>query len=126
MRGTVTVGEAPPPPPPPPSEQPFPNDTDAPTVLEVVDEQRPRLSRVRAAGRPHGIRVRFRLSEAGRVTVRVRRGGRLVASRAVRVRRGAGAVYVGDLRPGRYRLAVRARDLARNASRTKRASATVR
>ena len=81
MTGTVTVGTPPPPPPPPLSEQQFANDQPAPTVFEITDEQRPRLTRVRAAGLDGAARVRFRLNEPGRVTVRVERGSGCVAVR---------------------------------------------
>jgi plastocyanin len=126
MKGTVTVGNAPPPPPPPLSEQPFENDQPAPTVLEITDETRPTLSRVRAARIAHGVRVRFRVSEPARVTVRVKRGRRLVASRTVRLA-GAGSrtVKLRGLRAGSYRVEVLARDSADNRSRLKRARVTV-
>lgn len=124
MTGTITVGDAPPPPPPAPSEQPFPNDAPAPTVFEVTDERRPRLSRVRVAGHLHGVLVRFRVSEPARVTVRVKRGRRAVARRTGRGRRGA--IYVGDLPAGRYRVEVFARDLAGNRSQIDRTPVRVR
>jgi plastocyanin len=109
MTGVVTVTDPsgappPPPPPPPPSQQPWPN---APTA--------------------RGARVWFRLSEAGRVRIAVRRGRRTVRARRANVRSGASAVTVrGRLRPGRYRVEVRAWDLAGNRSALKRARVTVR
>ena len=45
-------------------------------MFEVTDERRPRLTRVRAAGGDGAARVRFRLDEPGRVTVRLERGSR--------------------------------------------------
>jgi plastocyanin len=127
MTGRVTVGSPPPPPPPPLSEQPFANDQPAPSVFEITDERRPRLSRVRAAGRDGAARVRFRLDEPGRVTVRLERGSRKVRSRTVRLRRaGSGAVTLRGLRAGAYRVEVRARDLALNRSRVERLRVTVR
>ena len=127
MTGRVTVGNPPPPPPPPLSEQPFANDQPAPTVFEVTDEQRPRLTRVRAAGRDGAARVRFRLDEPGRVTVRLVRGSRTVRRQGLTLRRaGTGAVTLRDLAAGTYRVEVRARDLASNRSRLKRAQVTVR
>jgi plastocyanin len=125
MKGTVSVDTTPPPP-PPLSEQPFPNDQTPPAVLEITDEQRPALSRVRAAAIAHGARIRFRTSEPGRVTVRVEHGKRTVATRTVRVRRaGTKSLRVRGLRAGTYRIEVLARDLAGNRSRVKRAVVTV-
>jgi plastocyanin len=132
MVGTVTVTDAagtppPPPPPPPLSEQPWANDQRAPRVLEVTDEARPKLTRVRAAGVRDGARVRFRLSERARVTVRVRRGRRTVKTARRTFARGAHAMTVRDRgMRGRYRLEVRATDLAGNRSRVRRARLTVR
>jgi plastocyanin len=127
MTGTVTVGTPPPPPPPPLSEQPFANDQPAPTVFEVTDERRPRVSRVSAGGREGSARVRFRLDEPGRVTVRLQRGGRTVRSRTVALRRaGSRTLNLRGLSAGLYRVEVRARDLAGNRSRVKRASVRVR
>ena len=126
MTGTVTVGNPPPPPPPPLSEQPFANDQAAPTVFEVTDERRPRLTRVRAAGLDGAARVRFRLDEPGRVTVRLERGSRMIRRRTLTLRRaGARTVTLRGLAAGTYRVEVRARDLARNRSRLQRAQVTV-
>ena len=127
MTGRVTVGNPPPPPPPPLSEQPFANDQPAPTVFEVTDARRPRLTRVRAAGLDGATRVRFRLDEAGRVTVRLVRGKRTVRRQGLTLRRaGTGIVTLRDLAAGTYRVEVRARDLARNRSRLKRVQVAVR
>jgi plastocyanin len=126
MKGTVTVGNVPPPPPPPLSQQPFPNDQPAPTVLEITDDTRPTLSRVRVARIGHGVRVRFRVSEPARVTVRAKRGRRTVKSTTVRLTRaGSRAVTLRGLRAGRYRIDVLARDSADNRSHVKRARLTV-
>jgi plastocyanin len=126
MKGTVSV-DAPPPPPPPLSEQPFPNDQSAPTVLEITDNRRPALRGVHATRIAHGVRVRFRASEPGRVTVRVRHGKRTVKTRTVRVRRaGAKTLRIGGLAAGTYTITLRARDLAGNRSRARRARVTVR
>jgi plastocyanin len=126
MIGEVVVGSPPPPPPPPLSEQPFPNDRPAPTVLEVTDEERPKLTRLRAASVRNGARVRFRLSERARVTVRVKRGGRTVRTARRTFARGAHRLTVRDRdMRGRYRLEVRATDLAGNRSAVRRARVTV-
>jgi plastocyanin len=126
MKGNVTVGDAPPPPPPPLSAQPFPNDQPGPAVLEITDDTRPALSRVRASRIARGARVRFRVSEPARVTVRVKRGSRTVKTKTVRLARaGSRSVNVRGLGPGSYRIDVLARDLADNRSRIKRARVTV-
>jgi plastocyanin len=126
MKGTVSVDTAPPPP-PPLSEQPFPNDQPAPTVLEVTDHTRPALTRVRVSRIARGVQVRFKSSEPARVTVKVKRGKRTVKTRAVRVRRaGSRTARVRGLRAGHYRVELRARDLGGNRSRLKRARVTVR
>ena len=124
MKGTVTVkasADAPPPPPPPPpplSEQPFPSTMAiGADTFEVggLDTTGPALRGVRAARKGRGAKVRFRVSEQSVVTVRFLRGGK-----RVRTRRDAtaarGSVTSGRLKPGRYRVEVRAKDLAGNAS----------
>jgi plastocyanin len=126
MRGIVRVGNPPPPPPPPLSQQPFPNDSPTPTVLEVLDETAPTLSAVKVSRVTRGARVRFRLSEAGRVTIKLTRGTRVVKTRRVNARRGTNAVIVRSVRAGRYGVRVSARDLSGNPARSKRARVTVR
>ena len=132
MDGKVIVtdpsGAPPPPPPPPPlSEQPLPNDQQPPARLERADQRRPRLSRVRATAVRDGARVRFRLSERARVTVRFKLAGIAVKSVRRNFRAGAGRVTVRDPRMhGRYRVEVFARDGAANRSRLEHARVTVR
>ena len=131
MFGQVEVTDesgapAPPPPPPPLSEQPFPNDSPAPTTLEVLDETAPTLSAVTVSRVSRGARVRFRLSEAGRVTIKLTRGNRVVKTRRVDARRGANSVIVRSVRAGRYSVQISARDLSGNPARSKRARVTVR
>ena len=131
MTGKVTVtdasGSPPPPPPPPPlSEQYWANDQQAPTVFERPDEIRPRLGGVRAAAVRNGARVRFRLSERARVTVRLKLAGLTVKSARRSFRAGRRSLVVRDRRlDGRYRIEVVARDLAGNRSRVRRASVRV-
>ena len=131
MIGTVTVtgadGAPPPPPPPPPlSEQPFGNDTPPLSVFEVRDTVVPKLDRVKVSRVARGMRVRFRLSEAGKVTVKATRG-RSVIKRTVEVAKGTRSVTVRGLKAGRYRVQVSAKDLAGNAAKSaRRASVTVR
>ena len=73
-----------------------------------------------------GARVRFRLSEAGRVTIKLTRGNRVVKTRRVDARRGANSVIVRSVRAGRYSVQISARDLSGNPARSKRARVTVR
>jgi hypothetical protein len=84
------------------------------------------LSAVKVRRVARGARVRFRLSEAGRATLALKRGQKTVKTRTVDVRKGANAVTVRGLRAGGYRVEVRARDLSGNAARVKRARVTVR
>jgi plastocyanin len=131
MVGTVIVtdagGNPPPPPPPPPlSEQPFPNDADAPGAFEVADALGPRLSRLWTRGRRHAARVGFRLDEPAVVTVRVRRARIIVKRRRAMLLRGRGKLTIRRLPAGRYRVDIVARDLAGNRSRVRHARVTVR
>ena len=131
MSGTVKVTDAagqaaPPPPPPPLGEQPYANDTPTPTVLEVRDKVAPKLDRVKVSRVARGVRVKFRLSEAGKVTVKATRG-RSVTTRTVEVAKGTRSITVKGLKSGSYRVQVSAKDLAGNAAKSApRASVTVR
>jgi plastocyanin len=118
MVGTIVVGNPPPPPPPPLSEQPFPNDgTVAPAALETggLDTTRPALRRVALDRSGRRVTLRFRVSERSEVTVRLARAGKRVRTKHVAAA-GRGSVTLRGLRPGRYRIELRARDLAGNAS----------
>jgi plastocyanin len=132
MFGKVIVTDAsgtppPPPPPPPLSEQPWANDQPAPSTFEVADTRRPQLSRVRTRAVRNGARVRFRLSERARVTVRFKLAGITVEARSRTFRAGAHRLTVRDRwMHGRYRIEVFARDLAGNRSRVERDRVTVR
>jgi plastocyanin len=127
MQGDVIVGNAPPPPPPPLSQQPFPNDGTPPAVpatgelvLETggLDTTRPTLSGVWVRRARHGARVSFRVSELSRVTVRFKRGGKIVKTAKLN----AAGRYRGTvrdakrLRVARYRVVLRAEDVAGNRS----------
>lgn len=131
MSGKVVVLDeagqpAPPPPPPPLSEQPFGNDAPPLTVFEVRDTVVPKLDRVRVSRVTRGVRVRFRLSEAGKITVKATRG-RSVTTRTVEVAKGTRSITVKGLKAGSYRVQVSAKDLAGNAAKSApRASVTVR
>jgi plastocyanin len=130
MRGVVKVLDAsgqpaPPPPPPPLSEQPFTNDVPPLTIFEKRDKVAPKLDRVKATGVKRGVRVRFRLSEGGKVTVKATRG-RSVVTRTVEVDKGTRSVTL-RLKAGKYRLRMSAKDFAGNAAKAHpRASVTVR
>ena len=131
MTGTVSVTDAtgappPLPPPPPLSEQTFANDGSPLATFERIDAVAPVLSAVKVRRVARGARVRFRLSEAGRATLALKRGGKTVKTRTVDARKGANAVTVRGLRAGGYRVEVRASDLSGNAARVKRARVTVR
>jgi plastocyanin len=129
MVGRVSVSPpGQPPPTPPPVDrgpEPLPNPTGAPAPLETGgrDVRRPRLTRLRVRGIRNGARVRFRLSERARVTVHLERSGRPVEIRRRSFGRGAHALTVRDRwMRGRYRLEVRATDLAGNRSPVRRAT----
>jgi plastocyanin len=131
MKGTVTVGAAAPPPPRvlPLSEQPFSNDAPPlPAASESVslDTTKPRLSSVSARRMPHrAARLRFRVSEESVVDVRFTRGGKTVKRYAAS---GTGTLSftARSLKAGKYRVEVRAYDIAGNRSALKRVSLTVR
>jgi plastocyanin len=125
MRGTVIVGA---PPPPPLSEQPFVNDSGAPGVFETgeYDDVEPRLSGlgVRRAG--GGARIAFTVSERARVTARFLRGGKVRRTARVTAE-GDGVITVRKgLKTGRYRIGLRAEDLAGNRSAKRTLRLTVR
>jgi plastocyanin len=130
MRGHVTVGNAPPPPPPPLSEQPFVNDGRLLGALETGGRDRtaPMLRAVRVRKVARGARVSFRVSERSRVTVRFKRRGEVFKT----ARFNASGRYRGTirdarrLRAGRYRVELRAVDVAGNRSAVRRARVTLR
>jgi plastocyanin len=131
LTGSVTVtdetGAPPPPPPPPPlSEQPFPNDVPSLTTFETIDGVAPVLSGVKVRRVARGARVRFRLSEAGRATLVLKRGGKTARTRTVDARKGANTVTIRGLKAGAYRVELSARDLSGNAAKLKRSRVTVR
>jgi plastocyanin len=124
MYGTVVVGE---PPPPPLSEQPFPNDGVAPAALETggLDRAQPKLRSVRVQRMGRGARVEFRVSEPSVVTVRFKRGDKTVQTRKVSAAGTARATVRKGLRAGRYRVELRAEDLAGNRSGLQTARLTI-
>ncbi len=126
MVGTVSVADAtspppPPPPPPPLSEQPFPNDAPSPAEVETggLDETRPTLRALSLRqGRRGGATVSLRASERARVSVRVKRGRRVLASRNARAAT-RHRIALPRLRAGAYQVEVRAWDIAGNAARAR-------
>jgi X-Pro dipeptidyl-peptidase len=82
-----------------------------------ADSTAPRVRVLRVTPRGRVLRVRIRLSEAARVRVVVKRGGRVVARRTVRMRAGRRVVALRatKLPRGRYAVSVVARDAAGNA-----------
>ena len=119
---------------------PNPGPRTAPLATPLLDRTPPAFAglalsskRLVAAGRrPRGTTLRWRLAEPALVTVAVetRRGRRLGVLRR-RAAAGPGALAFSGrvkgraLRPGRYRLAVAARDAAGNASAPRRLAFTV-
>jgi plastocyanin len=125
MRGTVIVGA---PPPPPLSEQPLVNDSGALGVFETgeYDDSRPRLSDLGARRAGGGVRVAFTVSERSRVTARFVRGGKVRRTARVTAE-GDGVITVRrGVRAGRYRIDLRAEDLAGNRSAKQTLRLTVR
>jgi plastocyanin len=130
MHGTVTVTDAggnppDPPDPPGPGEQPFANDQPAPTAFELRDKVAPELSDVAVKPGKRLARVHFRLSERATMTLVFTRG-RTIRTERFRARGGANDVVVRGLRPGRYQVELRAKDLAGNPAPPERARVTVR
>lgn len=91
----------------------LPNETEAPTVFEEGDNDAPLLKvlRVTPNADRSAVRVRFDVSEAGTVTLRLKQGKKVVATRIVDVQEGTGAATVTlprrlQDRPRRYKLLV--------------------
>jgi len=113
--------------PPPLSAQPFTNDASFdPATLETggLDTTRPKLRKVALDRSGRRLKLRFRVSERSAVTVRLVRAGKRVRTKRVSAR-SRGSVTLRGLRPGRYRVQLRARDLAGNASGARVAHVTV-
>ena len=130
MKGTVTVatnpGAAPTPTPVPDSQKPYTNDDTTPVTLEKVevDDDAPRLTAVSARRVGRSARVRFRVSEESSVVVRFKRNGRTV--RMVQWTGDGTRGLTVRMRSGRYRVEVRATDIAGNRSPIRSTRVTVR
>jgi plastocyanin len=136
MKGTVTVtGEpietatstatatASPPSSPPPDTHP-----DTPPPGATDDSVKPTVRGVKTKTLRRGVRVRFRLSEPATVTLRVKRGRRVVKSARVQAPAGTRTVTLRGkrLKKGRYRVEIEARDSAGNRSRLATKRVTLR
>ena len=92
----------------------------------MLDETAPTLSAVRVSRVSRGARVRFRMSEAGHVTIKLRRGNRVVKTSRASARAGVNSVMVRGVRAGSYRVEIAAQDLSGNPAPSRRARVTVR
>lgn len=124
MSGTVVVGD----PGPGPGPVPAPGDTEPPDLTALTAKpQRFCASRSRKC-RVIRTTVSFRLSEPGRVAVVLSRRGTVARRSSLAGERGANSLKLAGrgLRPGTYRLTLRATDDAGNRSRPASVSVTVR
>ena len=132
MNGQVVVGTADPGPPVDPG-QPWtdpdwvdpeaptgppalPNDTTAPTVFEEGDNTPPELRLLKVTETGRGVRVKVVVYEGGTLTMRLKRGRKVVATERVAINAGETKAIIrlpARLRdkPGRYRLEVWATDM---------------
>jgi hypothetical protein len=126
MKGQVVVtgaadptstSTASPSPSPTPSTQPSDPGTPRPTG-GAQDLAKPTLQGIGAKGRRRAVTVSFRLSENATVTIRVKRGSRVVKTLTKQLAAGERrlAVRSRKLRKGRYKVEVRARDASGNVS----------
>jgi plastocyanin len=125
MKGTITVGT--------PAEEPPPDDDDPPSSppptggthpttpapTPSADSVKPTVKRVKLKALRRAVRVRFRLSEPATVTVRVKRGSKVLKSKRVQAGAGTHSVTLRSkrLKKGRYTVEVLARDASGNRSR---------
>ena len=74
---------------------PLPNDTEAPTVFEEGDNDAPLLEvlKVNPDAERESVRVRWDVSEAGFVTLRLKQGKKVVATKVVDVEEGEDAAH---------------------------------
>jgi plastocyanin len=128
MDGTVIVGDGGDPPPddpppdnPPPSSPPPTGGTHptTPPPTAGTDTVKPTVKRVKLKALRRAVRVRFRLSEPATVTVRVKRGHKVLKAKRVQAAAGTHSVTLRSkkLKKGRYTVEVLARDAYGNRSR---------
>jgi plastocyanin len=136
MDGTITVQDEPvdpdpsptpsPSPTPTPSPQPGTTHPTTPPPTPSADAVKPTVKSVKLKALRRAVRVRFRLSEPATVTVRVKRGRKLIKAKRVQATAGAHSLTVRSkkLKKGRYTVEILARDASGNRSRlaTKRLS----
>jgi plastocyanin len=138
MEGTVTVGTATPS--PSPSATPTPTPTPSPQAsgggittpppAAGGDTVKPRIGGVRLTALHRAVRVRFGLSEAATVTVRVKRAftGEVLKSARIQARAGTRTLTLRSnrLKKGRYTVDLQARDAFGNRSSLAAKRLTVR
>jgi plastocyanin len=139
MDGTVVVGDGgDPSPTPSPSPSPSPSPTPSPSPqpgtthpttpapTPGVDTVKPAVKRVKLKALRRAVRVKFRLSEPATVTVRVKRGKKVIKSKRVQAGAGTHSLTVRSkkLKKGRFTIQIFARDASGNRSKlaTKRLS----
>jgi plastocyanin len=104
---------------PTPSTQPSdPGTNTPPPTGGTADAVKPTLRSIGATGKRRSVKVSFRLSENATVTIRVKRGSRVVKAVTKQLAAGKRSVRVrsSKLRKGRYKIEVRARDASGNVS----------
>ncbi len=126
MNGTITVTTTNPGPPvdpgqpwvtgeEPPDPNALPNDTLAPTVFEEGDNTPPTLELLKATATDTGAKAKIEVEELVTVTLRLKHGRKIVATRRVEVNAGKDTVSINlpkrlQNRRARYRLQVWATD----------------
>jgi plastocyanin len=104
---------------PTPIPQPGGTNPTTPPPTPGADSVKPRVRSVSAKALRRAVRVKFRLSEPATVTVRVKRGRRVVKSKRVQAGAGTHTVTVRSkkLKKGRYTIEILARDASGNRSK---------
>jgi hypothetical protein len=124
MKGRVTVGDGVGTPTPSPSPSPSPTPSTQPSGPTTPpptggsDSVKPTVKSVRPTALRRGVRVRFTLSEPATVTLRVKRGRKVLKSARIQAAAGTRSVTLRSrrLKKGRYTVEVVARDTAGNRS----------
>src|SRR4051794_1348919 len=101
---------------PTPTPTTHPVDT-TPAPSPTVDTVKPTVRRLHLkALRHHAARLTFTLSENATLTIRVKRGHRVLKTVRVQARKGTHSVKLRGLKKGRYTIDIRARDAVGNRS----------